>query len=384
MFWGSHLIYLPTLPLYVREFTPSLSMVGVVLAMFGLGLLISRLPFCIIADTFGQHRLIILIGLILSGIGALLSGIATNIWVLLIGRVIAGISCSVSVLLTVEFNNFFPAGGGVRSTTLYLVIGCIGRLIAVSTTGFLNDLGGYRLAFYIATGLSLVAFISFWSIKPPRVNVRTSFDIKNTLPLFLSPLVILPTLIDFVSNLTYNAAPGSFMAILANRMGATNVQQSLLMDIGETMTILVSLVVYIGLAKFGAIRLIILSIGLSLAGMLGTSFATSLWQIYAMQFLLTAGVGMSYPILLGMVMDVADRSRRSTLIGMEQSLAGLGAFFGPMLGGLVADQLGIQPMFITFGITAMVITLSLLMLYKKHVDKKTVAQPGNQINTGCL
>jgi predicted MFS family arabinose efflux permease len=56
-------------------------------------------------------------------------------------------------------------------------------------------------------------------------------------------------------------------------------------------------------------------------------------------------MGVLYPLLMGMsIQQVADE-QRTTAMGVHQSVYALGMFAGPWLSGILADRIGIQPMF---------------------------------------
>jgi MFS transporter, DHA1 family, multidrug resistance protein len=50
---------------------------------------------------------------------------------------------------------------------------------------------------------------------------------------------------------------------------------------------------------------------------------------------------------MGMSIERVDESQRATAMGVYQSVYAIGMFTGPWLSGLLADALGIQPMFFT-------------------------------------
>ena len=61
--------------------------------------------------------------------------------------------------------------------------------------------------------------------------------------------------------------------------------------------------------------------------------------------------GVAYPVLMGMsIQHVAD-GERTTAMGLHQAVYAIGMFSGPWLSGILADGVGIQPM---FGVTAFV------------------------------
>jgi len=58
---------------------------------------------------------------------------------------------------------------------------------------------------------------------------------------------------------------------------------------------------------------------------------------------------MSYPVLMGMSIQYVADQERATAMGLHQAVYAIGMFAGPWLSGILADVLGILPM---FGITA--------------------------------
>ncbi len=61
------------------------------------------------------------------------------------------------------------------------------------------------------------------------------------------------------------------------------------------------------------------------------------------------GQGIGYPALMGMSIQHVDDGERTTAMGLHQAVYAIGMFGGPWLSGILADAIGIQPM---FGVTA--------------------------------
>ena len=77
--------------------------------------------------------------------------------------------------------------------------------------------------------------------------------------------------------------------------------------------------------------------------------ATALSAIYLSQVLLGVGLGIAYPVLMGMSIEYVSDAERATAMGLHQSVYAIGMFAGPWLSGILAAKMGIQPM---FGVTA--------------------------------
>ena len=152
-------IYLPTLPTYVQSKASDLAVVGVVLSMFGLWQAIIRLPLGIAADWLGWRKPFILIGLGLAGLGAWIMGTTDTVRRLDDWPRGDGLSAGAWVPLVVGFSALFPPKEAVKASALLTLFNSVGRVLATSVTGSLNNLGGYALAFFVATGIAALSII---------------------------------------------------------------------------------------------------------------------------------------------------------------------------------------------------------------------------------
>jgi predicted MFS family arabinose efflux permease len=161
--------------------------------------------------------------------------------------------------------------------------------------------------------------------------------------------VLLPSLLAAVSQYVNWAVTFGFMPILAEGMGATDVMLSMLVS----MHIAVVTVTHLGAAglvnRMGARRLALVAFVLMSGGTALAALAPSLAILFAAQVCIAVAQGISYPVLMGMsIRDVAD-AQRNTAMGLHQSVYAIGMFAGPWLSGLLADAIGVRPM---FGMTA--------------------------------
>jgi len=70
LYWVSLYLFVPTLPVYVQSKVNDLALVGVILSMYGLWQIFSRMPSGIVSDWIGWRRPDILLGLLLVALGA--------------------------------------------------------------------------------------------------------------------------------------------------------------------------------------------------------------------------------------------------------------------------------------------------------------------------
>jgi MFS transporter, DHA1 family, multidrug resistance protein len=93
-------------------------------------------------------------------------------------------------------------------------------------------------------------------------------------------------------------------------------------------------------------------------GILAAAFGNTLVFVVVAQFTIGLSTGINYPILMGMSIVHVDESQRATAMGVYQSVYAVGMFTGPWLSGLLADAIGIQPMFAVTGFVILALGLS--------------------------
>lgn len=348
LYWASLYLYVPTLPTYVQSKSQTLALVGVVLSMYGLWQAIIRLPLGITADWLGQRKPFIVGGLALAGLGAWILGTADGVTGLAAGRAITGLAAGTWVPLVVIFSTLFPPHEAVRASTILTLVGSVGRLLATSLTGSLNQLGGYPLAFYLAAGASVLAVLIVIPIreKPHQPQHPSVAGIGG---LITRRDVLLPSLLTAVTQYANYAVSFGFVPILARQLGATDITQSMLVSTHIGVTMLGTLAAAATLGRIGARRLVILSFILLSTGIGVAALTSSLSPLFLSQFCIGLSMGISYPVLMGMSIRYVKDAERTTAMGLFQSVYAIGMFGGPWVSGWLADAIGIRPM---FGVTA--------------------------------
>jgi MFS family permease len=373
LYWMALYLYMPTLPTYAQSKSDNLALVGIVLSMYGLWQAIIRLPLGIAADWLGRRKPFIIVGFALAGLGAWTMGTASSVNGLIIGRAITGLAAGTWVPLVAVFSSLFPPREAVRATATLTLVGSVGRVLATGVTSSLNELGGYSLAFFLAAGAAAMAIlIMLPAPEGHRLPQRPS--VAGIGSLITRPDVLLPSLLAALSQYTNWTTTFAFIPILARQLGATDVTQSVLMSMRMGMVILGNLMATAIASRVGTQRLVYLSFALLSAGIGGAALAPSLPLLFVAQFCIALAQGISYPVLMGMsIRQVAD-AERTTAMGLHQAVYAIGMFGGPWLSGMLADAMGIRPM---FGATAFV-CLALGLLITRWLTTK---QP-DQASTG--
>jgi MFS family permease len=358
MFWMALYLYVPTLPTYVERKGETLALVGVVLAQYGLWQTIARLPVGTAADWIGRRKPFIVAGFVLAGLGALVMGLSGTIEPLLVGRAITGLAAATWVPLVVAFSGLFPPHEAVRASALLTFVGSASRMVATGVTGWLNGLGGYPLAFFLATG---VAGLAVLAVLPVQETARASQEpsLRSIVEIISRRDVLLPALLAAVAQYANWATTFGFIPILAEQLGATDVTLSLLLSLNLGVLTAGNLLITTIVNRVGARRLLYLSFVLLAAGIGGAALVPTLGWLFAAQVCIGLAQGLSFPVMMGMSIQQVVDERRSTAMGLFQAVYGVGMFAGPGLSGVFADAAGIRPMFAATAVACLLAGLAL-------------------------
>jgi MFS family permease len=348
LYWISLYLYLPTLPTYVQRKAESLALVGVILSQYGLWQALIRIPLGIAADWLGRRKPFIVGGILLSGLGAWLMGTAETASGLGAGRAITGLAAGTWVPLIAAFSSLFRPQEAVRATAILTGVGSVGRVLATSMTGVLNETSGYALAFFLAAGVAGLAVVAILLTRetprpaqPPSARSLGSLATRRD--------VLIPSLLGAVGQYAAWAVPFGFLPIRAAQLGAGDVVQSALVSLHIALVTLGSFGTAAIVRRMSARRLVAGGFVLLSAGIGGAALAPTLAWVFGAQVCIGLAQGVSYPVLMGMSIENVSDAERTTATGLHQAVYAIGMFAGPWLSGLLADALGIAAM---FGVTA--------------------------------
>jgi len=160
--------------LYRQRFGFSELMITVIYATYAVGVIASLLLFGRLSDQIGRRR-VLLPGLVLSALSAVCFLTATGLALLLVGRVISGLSAGIFTgTATATLIDLAPAGRRGRATLVATVanmgaLGC-GPLLG----GLLSQWAGspLRLTFWVDLALLVPATIGIWAMPEPIARTR--------------------------------------------------------------------------------------------------------------------------------------------------------------------------------------------------------------------
>ena len=102
-------------------------------------------------------------------------GVSPGIGGLIAGRALTGFAASVWVLLVVAFSSLFPPEEAVRAAAILPAVNAVSRMLVTASTGALNDIGGYPLAFFFAAGTACLAIMVMLVYQGRTPATQTAF-----------------------------------------------------------------------------------------------------------------------------------------------------------------------------------------------------------------
>jgi MFS family permease len=372
LYWLALYIFVPTLPTYIKTKTEHLSMIGLVISMYGLFVAFIRLPMGIFGDMAGRGKRLTILCFLFASAGALMMGRGNQLFILASGRAFTGISMGSWVLLLGSFSTFFDFDQAIFATSMLTFSASFGRVIGTSLTGFLNRTGGYPLAFYLSSVMCVLAVILILFAKEKKRPPKT-VSLRSIGELFIKKEVLLPTIISIVVHHTDMSITYGFLPILAQKMGANDVIISMLITLNIAAITSANLLTTFIMRRKKPDYMLPAGALLMIIGILILVFSPSVSILFAGTFFMGFSFGIVYPILVGLSIQKIDRSQRSTAMGLHNTYA-IGMFTGPWLSGILADRFGIRPMFmINAGAYLILVYFFFYLFFRSNIrqNKKT-------------
>jgi MFS family permease len=343
-------IILPVFAFYAEHFPggANYTLVGIALGAYGLTQAILQIPFGWLSDRIGRKP-VIYIGLILFAIGSFVAASATDIYVVILGRVIQGagaISAAVMALaadLTREEH---------RTKAMAAIGMTIGATFALSLiiAPALNNVIGVPGIFAMTGVLALLAMVVVFKIIPDPVVSRFHSDTEASAGRFRNVLRNPQLLrLDFGVFALHATLMALWLVVpLSLRttgLAADHHWQVYLPVLLLSMVLIVPAIIY-GEKKAKLKQIFVISIAVLLASqvMLACTF-DSLWGTTLALLVFFTAFNLLEATLPSLISKIAPVGAKGTAIGVYSSVQFLGAFVGATVGGYLYQHYGASALY---------------------------------------
>jgi|HigsolmetaAR203D_1030402.scaffolds.fasta_scaffold00418_20 MFS family permease len=366
----SYLMLSPTFPIYIEDLGFAQDIIGIVAGMFTVTAILSR-PFVGHRLDTSDRRNLYLTGQAISVVSIVLYYLFSNIYVLILIRLIHGIGIGIttSAANTIA-TDFIPKnrmGEGVGYFSLSVVFA---MAISPAVGLALLEYGGYAALFYASALLGAVGFLFGYLVRysPERkrallskAEARPKLEWRN----MFEKTAIRPAVTMFMCGLSFNAI-SFFLALYAESRQVGN--------IGLYFTVYaVALFVSRPMAgkfgdRYGYTHVIIPGIVLTAASLVLLYFADALWIFLISAAIYGIGYGAAQSNLQAMSVARCEPNRRGAAVSTFYTGLDLCIIVGSTTGGFMAKHFGYDVMYL---LTAIPVLLSIaVFLLLGRMDRR--------------
>ncbi|MDQ6797187.1 MAG: MFS transporter [Actinomycetota bacterium] len=386
-------IILPVLPLYAERYGASPATIGALLASFSVAQLLFAPVWGAVSDRIGR-RPVLVVSLVGTAVGSLVTGLAGSLPLLFAGRLLDGASgASVSVA---QASAADLAGPDQRARLFGLLGAAFGvGFVAGPAIGSLAALVDARLPFFVAAALAGVnALVA--TRRLPETNPRhISAPAKRPMAVadgigaegmggldpgaaVADPLIDDPTpgasgtagstrvrlarlmAVAFGSLVAFSAFEATFALFGERRLGFGLASTgAVFTGIGLLLALVEGGLVHPAVHRLGEIRTLRLALVINAIGLLLLSAVHSWWLLVPALVALVLGQGLATPSLTAATASAAPERRRGGVLGLQQSAGGLARVIGPLVGGLAFQHVGVPAPYLA-GAAVMLVCVAVL------------------------
>ena len=350
IFWFALYTYVPYVSPYSELLGADLRLIGLIVGAYGFTQMLIRFPLGILSDRLGRRKIFVLSGLFFAALSGIVVYVVPHQYTMLLSRSLGGVAAASWVAFAILGASYYPADQATKSVGYLNAANAVGRMAA-----FL--LGG------LAGLVGLVAGLGTVEARDTNTNPPTMRDlfglVKNRQLLSASLLAILSMYISFATSF-------GFTPLFAYGLDVSQFELGLL-----GMTTAIPALVFSPLAgtvlprKIGARNTIAVGFIIAAIGCALIPLCVNIWQLYAVQFLISTGLALSYTMLMGLSIKDIPGERRATAMGFFQAVYGLGMFMGPFVTGWIAHGLGLNAAFVVTGAIGLMGAVAVVVFAKR-------------------
>jgi MFS family permease len=344
LFWASLYMYVPILPTHARALGATEDQIGLILGAYGMTQLMFRLPLGLLSDRLGRKKVFALLSA--SGLGLAMAKTPTALFVF---RAVSGGAATAWVTISVLYNSHFPIEHAVRTSGQLNLLSAIGQILAMSTGGYLAQRFGAAAAFWSSLILSAPVLVAFSLVR----DVRARPGLGITWPQFgkaiTTPRLLLVSILAACSQYAMFGTSLGFAAVRAQDLGASDAQLGIL----TTAVQVAKAIPMLALSLRGRPRsgrwLTAVGLALIAAPLFVFPFLTRFYLLVACQAVIGIGVGIVFPVLMGLALQSVEPEARASAMGVFQSVYAVGMTLGPVISGGVARAWNLTAVYLTTG-----------------------------------
>jgi MFS transporter, DHA1 family, tetracycline resistance protein len=335
-------IIIPSLPSVIMQLTgepvsTAADWAGYLMAVYALLQFFMAPVFGNLSDRFGRRPLL-LASLFAFGVDFLLTGLATSMLWLFIGRAFAGVFGASFSAAGAYIGDISDDGNRAKNFGLIGAAWGCGFTLGPVIGGFVVEHVDPRAPFFVAAGLAFANVAFGWFVLPESLPVerRRKFEWKRANPFgaFRSlahlPMVAGLLFAMFLYQVAHDSLPAVWMYYTQYKFNWSPAQMGLSLTFVGVMTVIVmGGLTGVVVPRLGERRSILLGFALMTVGFLGYAFASQGWMIYLALAVGSLG-GIANPAVQSVMSRQAGPTAQGELQGANASIASVAAVLSPV------------------------------------------------------
>ena len=325
-------IALPLLPLWAERLGASPFEVGLLLASYAICQVIFAPLWGRASDRYGR-RPVILVALAGASAAALLTGLASTLWLLFVARALHGAAGASYVAAQAYVADVTRPGERARG------LGLIGAAFGLGFTigpalGALLSTAGPRTPFFVVAALSAANLVWAYARLPESRSATAAARVRGGVRAMLRrPERRGVLVVSLVATAAFVGVEATFALFAADRLGYAELGVGLLFAfIGIVAASVQGGLIGPVVRRFGERRVLVGGLTATAAGALGVALAGSLWLMLPALAVLAAGWGFAYSATLALASLTAAADEQGAVLGALGSVGGVGRILGPIAG----------------------------------------------------
>lgn len=291
------------------------------------------------------------------GLVVALMGFATSPWQMLGLRLFQGLTSGFIPAATAYMASVVPREHSGHALGMLSTGNVAGSILGPLAGGLLAKVMGYRPIFFItAASCILAGFIVLWLIhesftpveNPEQRGFRGDLALARRYPVVLAMAVVL--FMNMFSILTAEPILSRYLQTLNAPDGWVELLSGLVFSITGVANLIVAPQVGKLSDRIGSRPLLAVALAGASVIYILQGFATAVWQMIALRFVLGLFTGGLMPAANGLIARTVPREQQGRVFGFTSSAIFIGNTVGPLVGGAVAATFGIRAVFPVTGI----------------------------------
>ena len=223
-FWFAQYIYVPFLTPYLLSLAISATAAGIIIGAYGVTQMVLRIPLGLTLDIYRQHKLVIVIGVLLAGLSSLGMLLFPSPAMLFASNALSGVASSAWISYTILYTSYYDSAHSTRAIGAISMVFQSGILLAFLAGGLLVSHFGIQMLFKVSFASGVVGALLALFIPRESASKGTNVTLASLLKVVRDRRVVTFSLLSGMAWFVVFATVFSFSTSTAKSLGATGPQ----------------------------------------------------------------------------------------------------------------------------------------------------------------